>query len=179
MARFIYSSDRPYRSGIVAEDIDVGELVGYNGSGKFIAFDANDHSAEDFEGVADFQHTSEAISEDDEDTSYGTFLASEDDRASAGGSADGDSIKVKTVQDNSTDPAPDISDGDVVGVVDSSAVSGSGGEFEGRLVEEGYADNAPTTFNRSNDNFIPIGTADRDSSSSFDDTVRVEVRKEL
>lgn len=173
MAFYIESADRPYRSGIVNEDVDVGTVVAFDSNSKFVNVDAATHSQEDLVGVADFHHTGDAISEDDEDTSYGTFLAAENDRASAGGREDGAVIKVRTIVDNSTDPAPDISNGDVVGVADV----GSG---DGRIVQEGYSDNGGTTYGRSSTgDFVPIGKADRDSSTSFDDPVRVEVRTDL
>lgn len=179
MAFYVESQDRAYRSYLVAEDMLPGELGANNGSGKAVAFDQQSHAEEDFLGVAEAHRAGDQIAEDLDDTSNIVFSSSDGDRASFGGDADRDVIKVRTIQDNGTDPAPSISDGDVVGVVDSSAVSDTGAEFTGRVVEEGYADNTPTTFNRSSANFFAIGVAYRDSASGFDEVVRVEVRKDL
>lgn len=179
MAFYVESQDRAYRSYIVAEDMVAGELGAHDGSNGAVAFDEQSHAEEDFLGVAEAHRAGDQTAEDLDDTGAILFDASEDDRASFGGDADRDVIKVRTIEDNGTDPAPDISDGDVVGVVDSSAVSDTGAEFTGRVVQEGYADAAPTTFNRSSNNFFAIGVAYRDDADGFDEVVRVEVRKDL
>lgn len=171
MAFYVESVDRPSRSGIVAEDIEVGTAVAYDGSNNFVKLDASTHSQADFAGVADFHHTGEAISVDEDDNSYGVFESAEDDRASAWGDEDGGVIKLRTLPDNGTDPAVDISNGDVVGVANVT-------DGDGYLVEEGYTDNGGTTYGRSSTgDFVALGVADRDSSTSFDDPVRVQVNK--
>lgn len=173
MAFYAESYDRPARSGIVAEDVDVGSAVAYDGNGNFVNLDAASHSQVDFEGVADFYHTGDAISEDDEDNNYGTFESAENDRASAVGNEDGAVLKFRTLPDNGTDPVPDIQDGNVVGVADVT-------DGAGKVVEEGYEDNGGTTYGRSSTgDFVPIGVADRDSSSEFDGVVRVRVDTDL
>lgn len=174
MGFYIESADRPLKSRIAASDVEVGTLVIENGSDNVRKVTADTDSR--FDGVADNPRSGDHIAYDDEDvTDIGVYLASEDDRVNYGGNADGDRIKVRTAQDNGTDPAPSISDGDVVGFVDDTAVSGTGAEFEGRLVEEGYTDNGATTFDRSSGNFVAVGVAYKDEASSFDAPVRVEV----
>lgn len=179
MGFYIESSDRPYTSAVVNEDIDVGELGADNGSDKAVAFDQQSHGEAELLGVATAPRSGEQIRADDDATDGFTYKSADNDRASFGGDEDRAVIKVKTIEDNGDDGAPSITDGDVVGVVDSSAVSGSAGEFQGRLVEEGYEDATPTTFNRSNGNFFALGIAHRDDASSFDEPVRVQVRKDL
>lgn len=169
MAFYVESVDRPPRSGIVAEDVPVGTVTAYDGSNNVVLLDASTHGAEDFLGVADFLHTSDAISGDDEENNYGTFESAENDRVSAFGDEDGGVIKVRTLPDNGTDPSVSISNGDVVGV---AAVT----DGAGYLVEEGYTDNGGTTYGRSSTgDFVAIGTADRDSTTEYDDPVRVKV----
>lgn len=187
MAFYIESADRPLKSRVAAEDIHIGELVIENGSDNVRRVDAQNDSR--FDGVADNPRSGDHIALDDDDTSnIGVYLSSENDRVVYGGSADGDIIKARTAEDpGGNESAPDISDGDVVGVVDTSAGSlSSTGEYKGRVVEEGYVDGDGTTYNRSNSNFLAIGVAYKpspdptsDTVNAYDEPVRIEVRKDL
>lgn len=178
MGFYIESVDRPFTSAVVAEDIDVGELGALNASGNAERYDPSTHSEEDLLGVA-VQHLSgQQVRGDDDDTGGFTFLSSENDRASFGGEEDRAVIKVKTLEDNGTDPAASIDHGDVVGV---AGVSGG----DGRLVEEGYTDNAGTVYGRSDTGaFYALGVAyrpthDHTTLNAFDEPVRVQVNKDL
>lgn len=173
MAFYVESQDRAYRSYIVNTDMVAGELGAHDGSNGAVPFDAATHAEEDFLGVAEAHRAGDQVAEDLDDTGSIFFDASENDRASFGGDADRDVIKVRTAEDNATDGAPNITDGDVVGVADNGA------EYDGRLVEEGYTDAGATTYDRASGNFYAVGVALRDGSTAFDDVVRVEVRKDL
>lgn len=184
MGFYIEHVTSPSQSAVVAEDIDVGEYAALNSSGNAERFEQQNHAVEDMLGVAKQPLSGQQIREDDDDTGGFTYLSSESDRASFNGREDDDIIKVKTIEDNTTDPAPSIDHGDVVGFVDTSAVAGSGGEYGGRIVEEGYADSTPTTFNRTNANFVALGVAyrpthDHSTVTSYDEPVRVRVRKDV
>lgn len=71
---------------------------------------------------------------------------------------DGQRLKLRLPeQDEIATTAPNVTAQDIVGVID---------EYPGRLVQEGYsadftddATSNPTTFNQSNGNFTPVGTA--------------------
>lgn len=183
MGLYIESADRPYTSRVVASDIRTGELGADNGSQQAVPFDAQNNDGSDFLGVATQPRRGDYIAAEPDETTDWTYSSSDDERASFGGSADRDVIKARTAEDpGGNESAPSISDGDVVGVVDTSAGSlSSTTEYEGRVVEEGYDDgeSTATTYNRTNDNFYAVGIAHRDSSSAFDDAVRVEVRRDL
>lgn len=172
MAFYIESADRPRKSALPDEDIPVGLLVHKLTNGKVQRAQYSDGT---FDGVADQPHTGEQIAErdDQDDPNWDVYEAAEDERVVYGGDEDGARLKVHTAADNSTDPAPSISDADIVGIADN------GSEFHGRLVEEGYTDDGATTYNRSNDNFLPVGKAYRDSADGYDEVVRVEVRRDL
>lgn len=177
MGFYIESADRPHQSRPAAEDIHVGLLVAENGSDKVRL--ADDADSTRWDGVADAPRSAEYIAPEVDQSSDFTYSASDDERVPYGGRTPGDIIKVRTIQDNGTDPAPSISDGDIVGFVDSSAVSDTAAEFKGRIVETGYQDDAPTTFDEGSNNFVKIGVAYRDSSSGFDEVVRVQVRDDI
>lgn len=179
MGFYTESVDRPYTSAVVAEDIDVGELGALNASGNAEAFDFASHTEEQLLGVATQPLSGQQVRLDDDDTGGFTYLTAEDDRASFAGEEDRAVIKVKTAEDNGTDPAPSISHGDVVGVIDTSSTISSAAEFQGRLVQEGYTDDGATTYDRGAGNFYALGTAYRDDSTAFDDPVRVQVNKDL
>jgi len=178
---YIESADRPAQSGIANSAVVAGELVNDAGSGV----DPMEFADGDHVGVAEYSE--EFLSAEDEDA-----IANEEyavgDRVIYGGNADADVIKVRTIEDNGTDPAPSISHGDIVGVVDeTSGTLSSQADFEGRIVEEGYTDGdaTPTTYNRANNNFLAIGRAYRpakqngDSVTDFDTPVRVVVFGEV
>lgn len=172
MAFYIESADRPRKSALPDEDIPVGLLVHKLSSGMVQRARYDD---ETFDGVADQPHTGEQIAEreDQDDSNWDVYEADEEERVVYGGDEDGARIKVRTADDNDTDPAPDIADADVVGIADN------GDEYHGRLVEEGYEDDGGTTYERGEGNFLPVGKVYRDSADGFDDVVRVEVRRDL
>jgi hypothetical protein len=99
-------------------------------------------------------------------------------------------VRIRTPEDNSTDPAPSISHKTVVGVIDAAGgTAASAAEFQGRVVQEGYTDDAATTYDRSSGNFKAVGVAYRpdrtpapvagDQSDSFDYPVRVVLFSDL
>lgn len=183
MGFYVESDQRPTTSALVSEDIRVGELGADNGSDRAERFDFSTHNESDLLGVAMKPRTGEFIAKEDDETTDFHYKSSEDDRASFGGDADRDVIKVRSAEDTGgNEAAPSISDGDVVGVIDTSAGTlTSTGEYKGRVVEEGYTDgeSTPVTYNRSNGNFFAIGLAHRDGVSTHDHPVRIEVRKDL
>ena len=173
MAFYIESADRPPKSRLPAEDVPVGTLVVENGSDKVkVAAFADSR----FDGVADQPLTGEQIVEyeDVDDPNFDVYEAAEDERVTYGGDEDRARIKVRTAEDNGTDPAPSISDGDIVGI------AANGAEYAGRLVEEGYTDDGGTTYGtESTGDFLPVGVAYRDEGTTYDTPVRVEVRYDL
>lgn len=183
MAFYVESQDRAYRSYIVNSDMVPGELGANDGSGGAVPFDAASHTEADFLGVAEAHRSGDQIALDMDSTEAIEFVAANNDRASFGGDADRDVIKVRTAEDTGgNEAAPSISDGTVVGVIDTSAGTlTSTDEYKGRVVEEGYTDGegTPVTYNRTNGNFYAVGIAYRDDASGFDEPVRVEVRKDL
>lgn len=173
MAFYIESADRPPKSRLPAEDVPVGTLVVENGSDMVKVAEFADSR---FDGVADQPLTGEQINEYEniDDPNFDVYEAAEDERVTYGGDEDRARIKVRTAEDNGTDPTPSISDGDVVGV------AGNGAEFQGRLVEEGYTDDGGTAYGReSTGDFLPVGIAYRDEGATYDTPVRVEVRGDL
>lgn len=175
---YIESADRPAQSGIANSAVVAGELVTDTGAGV----DPMQFADGDFQGVAEYSE--EFLSAEDEDA-----IADEayevGDRVIYGGNEDAAVIKVRTPEDNATDPAPSIAHGDIVGVVDETSTVASGAEFEGRVVQEGYTDDAATTYDRGTGNFLAVGRAYRpgkqngDSVTDFDTPVRVVVFGEV
>lgn len=173
---YIESADRPAQSGVANEAIKAGTLVKDDGAGVTLAT----FSDGDVDGVAEYSE--EVLSARDiDDIADETYDTGE--RVIFGGNADGDVIKVRTAGDTGgNESAPSIGHRDVVGLIDTSAGTlSSTAEYEGRIVQEGYTDGegTPTTYNRSNGNFIAIGRAYRpakqngDTVSEFDQPVRV------
>jgi hypothetical protein len=183
MGFYVESADRPKRSRLAAEDITVGSLVAENGSDQFQLADAQNDNRISY--VADKNRRGDQIAFDEDDTLTfpQTYSAADNNRVIAQQLADGDVIKTRTALDGGgNESAPSISDGDVVGVIDSSAGTLSDASaYHGRVVEEGYTDGegTPTTYNRSNGNFVPLGVADKDSASSYDEVIRVMVQRDL
>lgn len=168
MGFYVESADRPYQSGIAQEDIHVGTIVALTSSGQVNLTDDVDTAAD---GVATAPRRGDYIAKEADETTDFKYLSSEDDRVPyASLDEAGAILKARTITDNSTDPAPSISDGDVVGVAHKADSA-----FRGRLVEEGYTDNGATTYNTSSSNFTAVGTARRDSSSDYDEALRFEV----
>lgn len=169
---YIESADRPAQSGLADEEITAGELVYDDGAGLVRA----DFADGDVSGVAEYSE--EYLSAfDEDDVADETYDIG--DRVAYGGNADGDVVKVRTAEDNGTDPAPSIGHRTVVGLLDDSSTVASASEFKGRLVEEGYTDNAATTYDRATGNFIAVGVAYRpakqngDTVDTYDTPVRV------
>lgn len=183
MATYIESADRPPESRPAAADVYVGEAVAETGSGTVTPFDGSSHTIAEFLGVADDPLTGDQIALDDNETGGFIYESAEDDRVVYGGDADRDRIKIRTPEDTGgNEAAASISDGTIVGFIDTSAGTlSSTSEYHGRVVEEGYDDgeSTPTTYNRSNGNFVPLGVAYKDDADSYDDVVRVEVRNNL
>jgi len=181
MAFYIESADRPHDSRIAGEDIHVGELVVDQGDGTVDRADAQNDGY--FDGVADNPHTGNHIAPDPhEATGAFVYESADNDRVPYGGAEDDARIKVRTPEDTGgNESAPDISEGDVVGFIDTSAGTlSSTDEYKGRIVEEGYTDgeSSATTYNRTNSNFIAIGKAHRDTGKDWDEAVRVRVTAE-
>lgn len=181
MGFYVESADRPYQSRLAAEDVHVGELVNENGSDKFERTNGADHSY--IQALAVKHRLGDWVAEDDEDSTNFTYDAADDDRVIAQPLSDGDVVKVRSAEDTGgNESAPSVSDGDVVGVIDTSAGTlSSTTEYEGRVVQEGYTDgeSTPTTYNRTNDNFIPLGVAYKDEVTSYDHPVRIQVENNL
>lgn len=67
----------------------------------------------------------------------------------------GGNYKVRTPEDDGTNPAANVSHGEVVGLAAVGAA-----EHEGRIVQEGYTDNGGTTYGRdSTGDFVALGVA--------------------
>lgn len=183
MGFFLESYDRALKSHIAANDVHVGEIVADDGTGKATPFDAASHGEDDLQGVADRLHAADHVAFDVDDNQHDVYLAAEDDRVPSGGDADRDVMKALTPEDaGGNEAAPNITDGDVVGIIDTTAGTlTSTAEYQGRVVEEGYTDgeSTPVTYNRSNGNFFALGVAHRDDVNEFDEPVRIEVRKDL
>lgn len=181
MASYVESTDRPNQSRIAGSDVAPGEAVAPTGSNTVRPFDGSQDTLGEFLGVADNPLTGDQIAVDDDDSSPPLYEAAEDDRVIYNGDADGDLIKIRTAEDTGgNEPVPAITDGTVVGFVDTSAGSlSSTSEYHGRLVEEGYTDGDATTYNRANGNFIPVGVAYRDEGEQYDTPVRIEVNRDL
>lgn len=181
MGFYVESADRPYVSRLAAEDIHVGTLINENGSDKFERTDGADESRIDY--LATKPRRADFIADDEDATlSDFTYKSADNDRVPALPLVDGDLVKVRTAKDTGgNESAPSINDGDVVGLIDtSSGTLSSTTEYEGRVVQEGYTDgeSTPTTYNRSNNNFVALGVAERDEATSFDVPVRVRVQRD-
>lgn len=181
MGAFVESADRPYTSRVAAEDVYVGELVSEDGSDGFVRADAQNDSHLRY--LATKPHTADYIAEDEDATSAFTYASADNDRVPALPLSDADIIKTRTPEDTGgNESAASISDGDVVGVIDTSAGTlSSTDEYKGRVVQEGYTDgeSTPTTYNRSNGNFVALGTALKSEATDWDDVVRVQVEGDL
>lgn len=172
MGFYAESTDRPHFSRVASEDVEPGEMVVEDGSDGYRL--ANGADDADWDGVADKIRVGDHIAGDADTTDGGlVYQSSENDRVPAVRPAENDLIKVRTIKDNGTDPAPSINDGDTVIVPDAS-LAASAAEFEGRIVEDGYSDNSGDTHDTTNG--LLVGYAERDSASGFDEVVRVSVQ---
>lgn len=174
---YVESADRPYHSGVANEAIEPGELVHDGGAGvtRFAFADG------DYDGLAVYDP--EYLSAEDEDAiASGEYAAG--DRVRYQPDEHGAVLRARTLED-SGGPAPSISHGTVVGVIDDSAADAPSGVV-GRLVEEGYTadingDGTSTTFDRATGNFLAIGKARRpgkqngETITAFDEPIRVEL----
>lgn len=168
---------------VVSEEIYPGDLVVRESGGGAHVADASSDSRVD--GIAlsleagdniashpyDYRPTREDFSyrpasqKDSDDK-----LPNTDDRVPLSVALTGRPIP-KTIKDNGTDPAPNITQNDVVGV--AAVGANEQDEIQGRIVEEGYTDNGGTTYGRSSTgDFVALGRAEEDVSS-FDEMVRV------
>lgn len=165
---FAYSADRPPLSGIADEDgILPGELVFADASGVGKATYADGRISgvvEDFADAHSADHRQDYRSGIDQFT-YDTGM-----RVKFAGDEHNARLRVRTIDDNGTDPAANISAWDVVGIPDKASLAG-------RLVQEGYTDNAGTVYDRAGGNFLPVGrargTASSIPSNSFDDFIDI------
>lgn len=168
MGFYVESADRPYQSGIAQEDIHVGTIVARTGPGQVNLTDDGDTSAD---GVATAPRRGDYIAEEADETTDFKYKADEEHRVPyADLDEAGAVVKARTIEDNDTDPAPSIEDGDVVGVAHKDDDA-----FRGRLVEEGYEDDDATTYEEGDDNFTPVGTVYRDDADEYDEAVRFVV----
>jgi hypothetical protein len=183
---FVEQADRSPRSGVANEPIYPGELINDAGTGVdvFTYADAVNHC-----GLARYDAQAFAREwERDEDTErryVPTATDDERDRVQYQPFEDAAVVNVLTPEDNGTDPAPTIGHRTVVGVVDADGGTvSSASKFQGRVVEEGYTDDAATTYDRASGNFKAVGVAYRpalqngDDVTEFDVPVRVELLAE-
>lgn len=172
-------------SNYAAEEVYPHEIVTDTPGTGVELLDGDESS---WDGIARAFNSAQWIHEHDEDTSNLSYDGSsgtlpENDRVPYGGYEDGAVIRPLTISDSGNgESAPDISEGDVVGVADTTVGDGET-DWAGRVVQEGYS-NGATTFNRSNDNFVVIGEAPPQgvgqlSVTSFDEQIRVRVDKSL
>lgn len=187
---YVEQADRSPQSGLANESIYAGELTHDDGAGvNVLTYAASDEDAGGHIGLARYDAEAMAAEDMDEvvDEVYDT-----DQRVQYQPFEDSAIVRIRTPEDNGTDQAPAIGHRDVVGIVDAAGGTiASASEFQGRIVQEGYTDNAgtPTTYNRSNNNFKAAGVAYRpdsmhtsvagDQSDSFDYPVRVILFSDL
>lgn len=177
----VEQADRSTESNVVSEDIAPKELVIDNVG---VGLELVDGDEGYWDGVALHPDSGAWAHDHDEDTDPLVYQASENDRASYNGYEDGAIVRALTTADD-TAPAPSISEGDVVGVVDTTNADAP--DARGRLVEEGYSadvdgDGAATTFSRANGNFLAVGRAGNlngETVTAYDVECRVEVDKSL
>jgi len=179
---YVEQADRSPLSGVANEAVYAGELVHDDGAGvdvlTFAATDEDDGHV----GLARFD-AEKMAAETEEDVVEEVYDSGQ--RVQYQPTAEGEArVRVRTPEDNGTDPEPAVGHQTVVGVADATALQGSAGEFQGRVVEEGYNDGT-TTFNRANNNFKALGVAYRpglranEDVTDFDHPVRVRLFGEL
>lgn len=166
---YVEQADRSPQSGVANEDIYAGELVHDDGDGV----DAYVF-ADGVENVALARYDAQAMAAEwEEDIVEEKYVASDETRNRVQYQPLEDSaiLRIRTPEDNGTDPNVSIGHRNVVGVVDASALQGSAAEYQSRIVEEGY-DDGTTTFNRSNGNFKAIGRAYRPAQQAGENMTR-------
>lgn len=169
MGFYVESADRPFKSGIAQEDIHVGTIVARTGPGQV---SLTDDSNTDADGLATAPRRGDYIAKEADETTTFEYLASENDRVPYMDLDEAGAVgKARTISDNGADPAPSISDETVVGIAHKDDDA-----FRGRLVEEGYEDNAGTVYGSgSAGGFTAVGTVYRDEASDYDRPVRFTV----
>lgn len=182
--RYVEQADRSPLSGIVDEDIYAGELTSDGGSGvtAFVYADANETlGLARYDGQAFAREHEDEVRED-------KYVAgdAQRERAQYHPNESDARVNVRTAEDNGVDPAPSIGHRDVVGVIDAAGgTAASAAEFSGRIVQEGYTDDAATTYDRATGNFKAIGYAYRpaqqagNSVTEFDRPTRVVLFGEI
>lgn len=184
---YVEQADRSPQSAVANETIYAGELVHDDGDGlNVLTYAATDEDAGGHVGLARYDAEAMAAEweEDIVDESYAT-----DQRAQYQPFEDSAVVRIRTPEDNGTDPAPAIDHKTVVGVLDDGSTVDSAAEFQGRIVQEGYTDNAATTYDRGSGNFKAVGVAYRpeavpaptagSQADSFDYPVRVVLFSDL
>jgi len=182
---YVEQADRSPESGVANEEIYAGELVHDDGDGADVYV-----YADGAENVYLARHDAQAFAREHEDeVREDKYVPSDEQRnrvqeqtLEEGGAR----LRVRTPEDNGTDGAPAINHRDVIGVIDAAGgTASSASEFQGRVVQEGYTDDAATTYDRASGNFRAIGTAYRparqngDTMNEFNYPVRVELFGEL
>lgn len=159
---YVEQADRSPQSGVANESITAGELVHDDGDGvNVLTYAATDEDAGGHIGLARYD-AEEMAAETEEDVVNEVYASGA--RVQYQPVEDSAVVRIRTPEDNGTDDPPDINHKDVVGVLDAAGGTvASAAEFQGRVVQEGYTDNAgtPTTYNRSNNNFKAVGVAYR------------------
>lgn len=185
---YVEQADRSPKSGVANESIYAGELVHDDGNGvDVLTYAATDADAAGHVGLA--RYDTEAMAAKDMDAVVDEVYDT-GQRVQYQEMEDSAVVRVRTPEDNGTDPAPSISHKTVVGVIDAAgATAASAPEFQGRVVQEGYTDNAATTYDRGSGNFKAVGVAYRpdkmhasvagDQADSFDYPVRVVLFSDL
>ena len=157
---YVEQADRAPESGLANESIYAGELAFDDGDGVDVftyaladGADGNRVGLARYDAQAMAAETMEDVVEPVYDAGQRVQYQALEDSAR---------FRIRTAENNGTDPAPNIGHKDVVGVIDASGgTASSADEFQGRVVEEGYTDDSGTTYDRSTGNFIALGTAYR------------------
>lgn len=173
---YAYKADRPTLGGTVAsgQSILPGELVTAAEGGGISLTAGSDGRTDGV--VEDFADAHIAENQYDYRGSLDAFTYDAGMMIQFAGYEDGAYLRVKTPEDNGTDPAPNIDEWSVVGIPDI-------GGYEGRVVEEGYTDAGAVTYDRAGGNFLPVGIARASSpkvpQTGFDSFTHVIVRRDL
>lgn len=181
---YVEQADRSPLSGVANESIYAGELVHDDGDGVDVLTYAATDEDDGHLGLARFDGEKMAA-ETEEDVVEEVYDSGQ--RVQHQPVSEGDArVRVRTPENNGTDPAPAVGHQTVVGVIDAAGgTASSASEFQGRVVEEGYTDDSATTYNRSSNNFKALGVAYRpglranEDVTSFDHPVRVRLFGDL
>lgn len=179
----IDSADRSLLSDAVTENgIRPGELIYFQeGGGCRRATGADDRIDAIVEDFAD-DHIAEHQEDYRQSMEDFTYDVDDGDTLAAGGGEDSARLRARTPSDNGSADPPAIQQWSIVGIADA------GGDYAGRLVEEGYSpDGGTTVYERASGNFNPLGMAAgsdpkthiTNGVNSFDEMFHVIVRKDL